>query len=133
LWYFIIPHMWTLGLAVYLGLGKAAGATALLIAVWNVATHSAFRWDDGIRRSPRLGAAFRALEHVIVSPSIHHTHHGYGRDGANYKNFGVVLSVYDWTFGTLLIPQGAPSRYGLPGHKVDWVEELFYPLVRRKS
>jgi sterol desaturase/sphingolipid hydroxylase (fatty acid hydroxylase superfamily) len=133
LWYVIIPNAWTVGLALYLGLTDAGAATIVLIAIWNVVTHCAFRWDDPIRRSRAFGPAFRALEHVIVSPGIHHTHHGFGRDGASYKNFGVMLSLFDWMFGTLHIPEGRPSRYGLPGHEIDWAEELFYPLVRRRS
>lgn len=128
-WYVIIPTAWTIGLAVYLGLGNAAGAAVMLIAIWNIVTHSDFRWDDAIRRHRLFGPAFRALEHVIVSPGIHHTHHGYGKDGASYRNFGVMLSLYDWIFGTLHIPDGRPTHYGIPGHHAHWAEELFYPLV----
>jgi len=129
-WYVLIPNAWTMSLAIYLGLGEAAGITMVLNAAWNVVTHSDFRWDDAVRRHPRFGRAFRALEHVFVSPGIHHTHHGFGRDGASYRNHGVMLSVWDWAFGTLHIPEGRPYRYGLPGHDAHWLEELAYPLVR---
>jgi len=129
-WYFIIPNAWTMSLAIYLGLAKAAGIAIALNAAWNVITHSDFRWDDAVRRHRIFGPAFRAFEHVIVSPGIHHTHHGFGKDGASYRNFGVMLSVWDWAFGTLHIPEGRPWRYGLPGHDAHWLEELAYPLVR---
>jgi len=131
-WYFILPTGWVTALAVYLGLGQAAAFTILTLQAWNAITHANFRWDDRIRSHRRFGPAFRALEHVFVSPGMHHTHHGYGRDGAAYRNFGIVLAVWDWAFGTLHIPQGRPSRYGLPGHDAHWLEELFYPLVRIK-
>jgi len=132
-WYVIIPNGWTMGLALYLGLTKAAGITMVLNAAWNVATHSDFRWDDAVRRHRLFGRLFRAAEHVIVSPGIHHTHHGFGKDGASYRNFGVMLSVWDWLFGTLHIPEGRPYRYGLPGHNAHWLEELAYPLVRMRQ
>lgn len=131
-WYFIIPNAWTMSLAIYLGLGQAAAIAIALIAVWNIVTHSDFRWDDAVRRHRLFGRAFRALEHVIVSPGIHHTHPGYGKDGASYRNFGVMLSVWDWIFGTLHIPSGRPYRYGVPGHSAHWAEELFYPVVQIK-
>lgn len=128
-WFFIIPIGWTSAVAVYLGLGEAALATILTIQIWNVITHSSFRWDDQIRKHRALGPLFRAAEHVFVSPGIHHTHHGYGKDGKHYQNFGLVLSLYDWIFGTLHIPEGRPSRYGLPGPSPHWSEELFYPFI----
>lgn len=133
-WYVVIPSGWTLGLCLYLGLGKAAAATQIVLVAWNTITHSSFRWDDVVRRNAIIGPAFRGLEHVFVSPGIHHTHHGYGRDGAGYRNFGTVLSVWDWLFGTLHIPAGRPWRYGNPGPTAHWTEELLYPLVGfRKS
>ena len=57
---------------------------------------------------------------------------GYGRDGKAFRNFGTIISLYDWIFGTLHIPEGRPSRYGLPGANAHWLEELFYPLVRTR-
>jgi sterol desaturase/sphingolipid hydroxylase (fatty acid hydroxylase superfamily) len=128
-WYVVIPSGWTLGLGLYLGMATAAAAVSVTLVAWNTVTHSNFRWDDAVRKHPAFGPAFRALEHVFVSPGIHHTHHGYGKDGAGYRNFGTVLSLWDWLFGTLHIPQGRPWRYGNPGPTAHWTEELFYPLV----
>lgn len=128
-WFFIIPSGWVTGLVLYLGLGEAALATILTVQVWNLVTHSNFRWDDVVRRHKVFGPVFRAAEHVFVSPGIHHTHHGYGKDGKSFRNYCTVLSLYDWIFGTLHIPEGRPSRYGLPGDSAHWLEELFYPLV----
>ena len=54
-------------------------------------------------------------------------------DGGNYRNFGIFLSIYDWLFGTLHIPQGRPSRYGIPDPTPHWAEEVFYPLYRGRS
>ena len=132
-WYVIIPNAYTMSLAIYLGLAEAAGITMVLNAGWNTITHSHFRWDDAVRRHRFFGPLFRAAEHIIVSPGIHHTHHGFGKDGASYRNFGVLLSVWDWVFGTLHIPEGRPYRYGIPGHNAHWLEELAYPMIRIDS
>ncbi len=132
-WFFIIPSGWVSGLALFFGMGQAVIAYILTVQIWNLVTHSHFRWDDAVRRNRYTGPVFRALEHVFVSPGIHHTHHGYGRDGASFQNFGTVISLYDWIFGTLHIPDGRPSRYGLPGDNAHWLEELFYPLVRIRN
>ena len=128
-WFFILPTSWVNGLALYLGLTEAALGVTITTMVWNLVTHSNFRWDDRVRRHRVTGPVFRALEHVFVSPGIHHTHHGYGKDGASYRNYALMLSVYDWMFGTLHIPEGRPWRYGIPGPNAHWLEELAYPLV----
>lgn len=129
-WFLIIPSGWVSGLALYLGLYEGVLGYILALQVWNTVTHSHFRWDDAIRSHRHAGPLFRALEHVLVSPGIHHTHHGFGRDGKNYRNFGTVISLYDWLFGTLHIPDGRPANYGLPVRDAHWLEQLFYPLVR---
>lgn len=132
-WAFVSPLTWVNAAAVYLGLGPAAAVAVLVFSLWGIATHSHFRWDDPVRRHRLFGPAFRALEHVLVSPGVHHSHHGYGRDGGNYRNFGIFLSVYDWLFGTLHIPQGRPSRYGIPDPTPHWAEEVFYPLYVKRT
>ncbi|MFC4295904.1 sterol desaturase family protein [Novosphingobium tardum] len=132
IWSFIVPNTWIWGLAVYLGLGSATAAVIVVVTIWNLVTHANFRWDDAIRSHRIWGETWRILEHAFVTPGIHHTHHGYGKDGASYRNFGVVLSIYDTIFGTLHIPDGRPSRYGLPGpNDVHWTREVFYPFGRR--
>jgi len=116
--------------AAYLGLGTAGAMAVTTIYAWNLITHAHFRWDDAVRRHRIFGPAFRAFEHVIASPGIHHSHHGYGKDGGNFRNYAVTFSFLDAIFGTLHIPEGRPWRYGLPGQNAHWSEEVLYPLVR---
>jgi len=82
-----------------------------------------------VRAHPVAGPVFRLFEHIIVSPSVRHTHHGYGRDGATYRNFRVTFAFLDYLFGTLHIPDGRPAHYGLPGSEPHWSEEVFHPLI----
>jgi sterol desaturase/sphingolipid hydroxylase (fatty acid hydroxylase superfamily) len=128
-WSFVVSTPWVLAVATYLGLGQAAGYTILIIYGWNLITHAHFRWDDAIRRHRTLGPGFRALEHILVSPGMHHSHHGYGKDGGNFRNYAVTLALWDWMFGTLYIPDGRPWKYGVPGPNPPWSEEVLFPLV----
>ena len=124
-WAFLVPNSWIVGLAIYLGLGQGAALALIVIYAWNLLTHTHYRWDDAVLTSP----AFRALQHVIVTPSMHHSHHGFGTNGKMYRNYAVMFSGFDWLFGTLHLPSGRPSRYGIPGETPSWTEEVFYPLT----
>ncbi len=132
-WMFVVPTAWVAGLAAYLGQPAAAGIALFVTFAWNLVTHSHFRWDDSLRRHWATRHAMLALDHLIITPGLHHTHHGFGRDGANYRNFAVMFAWIDWMFGTLHIPKGRPAHYGLPGSHPHWAEELLYPLVRVKA
>jgi len=132
-WSFVVPHAWSLGLALYLGMIEAAALMILTIMLWNIFTHTDYRWDDWLRNNPRTAPLLKAFESVIVTPGLHHTHHGYGRDGKSYRNFAVFFSFYDRLFGTLHHPQGRPANYGLPQPEATWWEQAFYPLVRRRK
>lgn len=123
-WAFVVPNTWIVALSVYLGMGPGAALALIVIYAWNLLTHTHWRWDDALLRSN----AFRVLQHLIVTPSMHHSHHGYGQDGKMYRNYAVMLAAYDWIFGTLHLPAGRPSRYGIPGQQPGWAEEAFYPL-----
>jgi len=127
-WGLVAGLTWAFTLALYLGLAKPAAVAIALFSFWGIVTHSDFRWDIPVRRNLRMGQIFRALEHVFITPGTHHSHHGFGKDGGNYRNFGVFLAVYDWMFGTLLIPEGRPQRYGLPGTEPHWADDAFSPL-----
>lgn len=45
----------------------------------------------------------RALEHVLISPAQHQIHHSLEPKHHN-KNYGEILAIWDWLFGTLYIP-----------------------------
>lgn len=129
-WGFVHPYGWLAALAIYLGQPEAAALFFLTIFLWNALTHSDWRWDDVvITRVPGGRRLIAALELVVVTPRIHHVHHGYGRDGKAYRNFNTMLTVFDRLFGTLHIPAGRPWRYGLPGGEHHWVRQMLFPLV----
>lgn len=133
-WLFVVPTVWVNGIALYLGMFEQSASLMLLILIWNTATHSDYlRWDDAFLKYSWTRRLLRALQFVIVTPSLHHTHHGWGKDGKNYRNFATMLSFFDRLFGTLHIPEGRPAHYGLPGKDVHWTEEVLYPLVGKKG
>ncbi len=133
-WNFVVATAWVNGLAIYLGMLEQAAALMLLILVWNTATHSDFlRWDDWFLKREWSRKLLRAMQYVIVTPSLHHTHHGWGKDGKTYRNYATMLSFYDRLFGTLHIPEGRPQHYGLPGKDVHWSEEILFPLIGKKG
>lgn len=45
------------------------------------------------------------LSHILISPAQHQTHHSV--DSKHFdKNFGFILAIWDWMFGTLYVPRG---------------------------
>lgn len=129
-WGLIHPYSWVSALALYAGQTEAAVLFYLTILLWNVITHSDWRWDDTIiARVPGGIRIVQAFELLLVTPRIHHTHHGYGKDGKAYRNFNTMLTVFDRLFGTLHIPEGRPWRYGLPGGEHHWLGQILFPLV----
>lgn len=129
-WVFVHSYTWVTAIAIYLGLAAPAASFFLAITFWNVITHSDWRWDDVIiDRVPGGARLVAAFELLFVTPRIHHTHHGYGKDGKAYRNFCTMISIYDRMFGTLHIPQGRPWRYGLPGGEHHWLRQMIFPLI----
>lgn len=45
----------------------------------------------------------RTLEHIFISPAQHQIHHSIEQRHYN-KNYGEVLAIWDWMFGTLYVP-----------------------------
>ncbi len=45
----------------------------------------------------------RWLEHIFISPAQHQIHHSIATRHWN-KNYGEVLAIWDWVFGTLYVP-----------------------------
>ncbi len=53
------------------------------------------------------------LNHIVISPAHHQLHHSVAPEHLN-RNFGSLLAIWDWMFGTLVVPHGKPVLvYGL--------------------
>ena len=56
------------------------------------------------------------LRYLFNSPRMHIWHHDASDEGGVAKNYGIVLSVWDWAFGTVFWPpEREPGRLGYPG------------------
>lgn len=63
-----------------------------------------------------LDVSIGPLKYVINSPKLHVWHHIHADYGPINKNFGVVLSLWDWIFGTAYLPTDKqPLRLGFVG------------------
>jgi sterol desaturase/sphingolipid hydroxylase (fatty acid hydroxylase superfamily) len=99
----------TAGALSYLQLGKpfaVGGANAILVTFIFLTVH--------LQHSHVWIAATGALGRVILSPAHHQIHHS---DNPIHfdKNFGGCLSVWDWLFGTLHMPERKrePLTFGI--------------------
>lgn len=55
----------------------------------------------------------RFWEHILISPAQHQIHHSLEPKHYN-KNYGEILAIWDWMFGTLYIPDGYEEiQYGI--------------------
>lgn len=132
-WPFVVPTAWISGLGFYLGLQAQSAMMLVIILIWNAFTHSALRWDDLLARSNIGRQLLTVIEWFFITPRLHHTHHGWGKDGKAHRNFAVVFSFYDRLFGSLYSPSGRPAHYGVPGGDKHWAEEVFFPLLKQKA
>jgi len=86
-----------------------APAQALLLSGTNVLTLAFLFLLVHLQHSQIWIPTRGLLGRLIQSPAHHQLHHS--MDPAHFnRNFGGNLSVFDWLFGTLLIPEAAPQR-----------------------
>jgi sterol desaturase/sphingolipid hydroxylase (fatty acid hydroxylase superfamily) len=76
------------------------------------------------------------LRYVFNSPKMHVWHHDVEVHGKGGQNFGIVLSVWDWLFGTVYWPrrEEKPDKLGFRGMESfpkSVAGRLVYPFFRR--
>lgn len=93
--------------------GFGAGVRDLQIAGVNAFVLAAHLLGDNLRHS-HLRLRYPAwLEHLLISPMQHQRHHDI--DG-NHFNYGGVLALWDWAFGSLRTSSAADRyRFGVRG------------------
>jgi sterol desaturase/sphingolipid hydroxylase (fatty acid hydroxylase superfamily) len=107
----------------------APPAVVMVVAVvgtfWGDLNHS--NLDVGLGR----------LGYVLNSPRMHLWHHDISDEGGIAKNYGIVLSLWDFLFGTAYWPRDrSPRALGYPGMEEmpqSLAGELLWPLARKRS
>lgn len=111
----------------YVPLLFLGGAPEALLAAWVLAT----AWGHFNHANVRLRLG--PLGCVLNSPAMHLWHHDKSSEGGAFKNYGVVLSLWDFLFGTAYWPRArAPRRLGYPGMERlpdDLARQLVWPLL----
>lgn len=114
-----VPLLW-LG-----GDGEPLFAVAVFATAWGHFNHANVAVDIG------------PLGRVFNSPRMHMWHHDASDEGGVAKNFGIVLSLWDFLFGTAYWPRDrAPERIGYPHDEEmppDLPRQLLFPLLRRSG
>lgn len=117
----------------YLGLGGVFVVYKILKSAVVLSSHSDVRWDEPLYRIGWLSPVMYVVERIIVTPAVHHAHHGkYAGDGiTHYKgNFGNFFMIWDVLLGTAHITRQVPVRYGVEDlPPTNAAEQLFWPLV----
>jgi len=76
------------------------------------------------------------FKYILNSPKMHVWHHDVELHGKGGQNFGIVLSVWDWLFGTVYWPKDQEEPQKLGFHEMETYPEsilarLVYPLWKR--
>ena len=110
-------------LALLGGDGSALFAVAVLSTFWGHFNHA------------NLDLGLGPLAWVFNSPRMHLWHHDASTEGGVAKNYGIVLSLWDWLFRTAYWPRDrAPAEIGYPGEEempADLPRQLVFPLAKR--
>jgi sterol desaturase/sphingolipid hydroxylase (fatty acid hydroxylase superfamily) len=92
-------------------------------------------WGD--LNHSNLNVGLGPLGYVFNNPRMHLWHHDASDEGGVAKNYGIVLSLWDFVFGTAYWPRDrSPERLGYPGDETmpeGFLGEIAWPLVRRRA
>ena len=83
-------------------------------------THAMWVWVIGTAwghfNHANVALGIGPLGYLFNSPRMHLWHHDISTEGGTSKNYGIVLSLWDWIFGTAYWPrERSPERIGYPG------------------
>ena len=130
----IIPNIWWLGIATYLGMGQAVAIGLILKYIIVVSAHSDVRWDRWLYRYEILHPLAWIIERTISTPATHFAHHGKSsKDGISNPtgNFSNMFFFWDIIFGTALITRRYPQEFGIENDPKDhWSAHLYWPIIK---
>lgn len=105
--------------------GDAVFIVALIGTAWGDFNHA------------NLDVGLGPLGYVFNTPRMHLWHHDVSDEGGVAKNYGVVLSLWDFVFGTAYWPrERSPERVGYAGDAempASLLGQLVWPLARART
>lgn len=138
-YYLLMPGLWSSGVLVYLGLGKAYLPYIVVKLAVIMGAHCAWPWDAPLYKIRWMRPVMWIVERTISTPATHWAHHALtDRDGiGHYKgNYGNLLFFWDVLFRTAHITRQYPAAVGLQDDLVygeeHWADQMFYPLSQSK-
>lgn len=101
-----------------------AGEISFVSVVGVNAFYVAFNMAASNLRHTHIWLSFGpVLEHIFISPAQHQVHHSIDPKHHN-KNYGEVLAIWDWMFGTLYVPSGEEKlEFGIGDLKGERIEQ----------
>lgn len=137
LYYILMPNIWWIGIATFLGGAKAVAVGLVLKQVIIISSHSQISYDKFFYRHKWLHPFISIWERIFITPAFHHAHHGKSKvDGISdpNNNFGNMFSIWDQLFGTALFTRQFPKVYGLENDpKEHWSTAYLYPVLTSKD
>lgn len=134
LYYVLMPNIWWLSAANYLGLYQQVIIAVVLKQLIVTGAHSDIKWDSFLYRHNILSPLAWMIERIISTPATHFSHHGQdSKDGISNPNgnFGNMFFIWDIFFGTALITRKYPKIFGIIDDPNDiWSSHIYYPLVK---
>jgi len=97
------------------------------VTIWNVNVilFTFFLFGYNLRHSHIWLSYPKWLSYIFISPAQHQTHHSVEVKHFD-KNFGFILAVWDWMFGTLYVPDGYEKlEFGISRQEPNPYPSLF--------
>ncbi len=115
--------------AIYLPLAILGARGDVLLTYYVVETFVGFLSHSN------LNVTFGPFRYLLNNPRMHVWHHEYTKDGRMNLNFGIVLSVWDYLFGTANVPAVMPNKLGFHGMERvpdTLVGQMLHPFLTRR-
>jgi len=134
LYYILMPNLWWVGIATFLGAGLPVAIALILKQIIIISSHSTLSYDKIMYDNKILRPFILLWERIFITPAFHHAHHGKTKlDGVSDPNgnFGNMFSLWDQLFGTAKFSHAFPTEYGLENDPQEhWSVAYLYPAVK---
>lgn len=130
--YCLFPSFWIGAAVTWAGLPEIVLIASTVNVVLSMSVHTSVRWDDYLHNNALTRPLMWLLARIIPTPDTHHYHHNLE---GGFRNYGVMLIVWDILHGTAAFPRRKVKGFGLynPEEESPWYAEILWPLITRDT